>query len=140
MLTEHNSAQLSIFRNSLFWKCLFQKYFKVQKSTIILENINLSGNCFKSFLLCSPSTIQHNFLFFEICIFENVCSKNISKFKKARLFWKILILVQIVLRVFCCAHRAQLSSTFYFSKFSFLKMSVQKIFQNSKKFDYFGKY
>ena len=174
VVAEHNSAQLSFFRNSHFWKSV-QK-INYPKSLIILENINLSGNCFKSLLLCSPSTTQHNFPFseihifenfclkniskfkkvglfwkiliwveivfkvllcspsttqynspfFEIHIFENVCSKNISKLKKVRLFWKILIWVEIVLRVFCCARRAQLSTTFLFSKFSFLKISIQK--------------
>ena len=135
--TQHN---FSFFEILIFENVCSKKYFKVQKSSIILENINLTGNRLESLLLCSPSTTQYNSLFFEIHIFENVCSKNISKFKKVRLFWKILIWLEIVLRVFCCAHRAQLGTTFLFPKFPFLKISVQKIFQSSKKFDYFRKY
>ena len=95
MLTEHNSGQISIFRNSHFGKCLFKTYFQLHKSLIILENINLSRNCHESFLLCSPSITQHNFTFFEIHILENVGpSANNSNFKTVWLFWKILIWVE----------------------------------------------
>ena len=138
MLAEHNSAQLCFFRNSNFGKCLSKKYFQFQKSWIIFENINLSGNCLKSLLLCSSSTTQHNFPFSEILIFENFCSKNISKFKKVGLFLKILIWVEIVLRVFYFSRRAQLSTIFLFSKFSFLKFFDfflgDLVFENHSKF------
>ena len=57
------------------------KYFLVQNSLIIMENINSSGNCLQSLLLCSPSITQHKFPFFEIHILENVGQGNNSNFK-----------------------------------------------------------
>ena len=41
----------------------------VSKISFHLEKINLTEKCHKSLLLYSPSTTQHNFLFFKIPIF-----------------------------------------------------------------------
>ena len=59
---QHN---FSFFEILIFENLCSKKYFKVQKSSIILVNINLSGNYLKSLLLCSPSTTEHNFFHFS---------------------------------------------------------------------------
>ena len=53
---------------------------------------------------------NRNFLNFKIHIFENVCSKNISKFKKGRLFWKFAFAAQY------WAHLILPSTSFLFLK------------------------
>ena len=67
-------------------------------------------------LLCSPSTTQHNFCFFEIRIFENCMSKQILKFTNMYLFWKRCVSYKIVEEEIYCSRLAQLSTTFVFSK------------------------
>ena len=60
----------------------------VLKIIFHLENINLSGKCYKGLLLYSPSTTQHNFLFFKIPIYvesrisDGLCFENEFLFEK----------------------------------------------------------
>ena len=78
--------------------------------------------------------------FFEILIFENLCSKNISKIKKAWLFFKILIWGEIVLSVFLCLPSTTPPQLSLFQNSHFGKCELSKIFPSSKTFDYFRKY
>ena len=80
------------------------------------------------------STTRQNFHFSEIHIFENYMSKQIPKFIKMNLFWKINILDKIVREDIYCARLAQLSTTFIFSKFTFfLILFFFKISKNNDK-------
>ena len=112
------STQVNIFQNNQTFLNLEALFEQTLSKTLI------SKNCLKSFVVLAKRTTQHKFSFLEIHILENVGSRSISKFKKVGLFWKIWIWVEIVLRVFCCARRAQLTTTFLFSKFSFLRFFV----------------
>ena len=99
---------------------------------IILENNNLSGNCLKSLLLWSPSTNQHAFPFFEILIFENLYSKNISKLKK-----KFIILENINLsgkrhKFFFVVAEYNSAQLFFFRNSHFWKSLLKKYFKVQK--------
>ena len=72
--------------------------------------------------MCSPRTTQHNFCFFKIHIFENFMFKQILKLTKLYLFLKRCVSEKIVKVEIYCAHLEKLSTTFVFSKFTFLKI------------------
>ena len=89
--------------------------------------------------MCLPSTTQHNFSFFEIRIFENYMFEQILKLTKMYLFWKRCVWEKIVKEEICCARRAQISTTFLFSKFAFFKIICLHKFWNWQKCIYFEK-
>ena len=81
-------------------------------------------------LLFSPSTTQHNFCFFTIRIFENCMFKQILKLTNMYLFWKRCVSEKIVEKEIHCSLLAQLSTTFVFSQFAFLKIVYLNKFRN----------
>ena len=85
-----------------------------------LENINLIGKCFWDLSLYSPTTAQHNYLFFKISIFvKSRIGDGLCVF-----IWKILIWLQNVIRVYCSTRLPQLSTTFVFKIPIFVKFGV----------------
>ena len=100
IILENNNLSGNCLKSLLLWspsstfffskfsslKIFVQKILPSSKKFDYFGKYEYDGNCLKSLLLWSPSTNQHNFLFFEILIFENLCSKNISKFKKVWLY------------------------------------------------------
>ena len=69
-------------------------------------------------LLCSPRTTQKNFSFYDIRIFENCMFEQILKLTKCIYFGKDMEKKKGIY----CARLAQLSTTFFFTKFAFLKI------------------
>ena len=86
-----------------------------------MENINLSGNCLKTLLLCSSNTTQHNSLFFEILIFENLCSENIFPNSKSLIILENISLSRNWHKSLLLYSPNLTQHIFLFSNFEFLK-------------------
>ena len=133
--TQHNFSFFEI-RN-------FENYvltnFEIDKYVFILKMIRFKDNWWGRDLLCSPNTTQHNFYFFEIRIFENYMFEQILKLTNMYLFWKGCVWEMIDEGEIHCAHLAQLSTTFLFSKFAILKIVCLNKFWNWKICIYFEK-
>ena len=124
--TQHNF----FFHNSHFWKLYVQTNFEIDKYVFILKMMHLIDNWWGIDLLCSPSTTQHNFCSFEISIFGKHMFKQFSKLTKMCLFWKWCAWEKIVREEIYCARLGQISTTFVFSKFAFLKIVCLNKFWN----------
>ena len=123
--TQHNFC---FFKIRIFENYMSKKIPKFIIMALILKNMHLRENCLGRNLLCSPST---TFVFFRIRILENYMFKQSLKFIIMHLFWTICISEKNVQKDIYCARLAQLSTTFIFSKFTFLKIICLNKFPNS---------
>ena len=124
--TQHNFYffEIRIFENYVLTN------FEINKYVFILKRMRLRDDWWGRDSLCSPSTTQHNFSFFEIRNFENCMFKQILKLRNMYLFLKGCVWEVIVEEEIYCAHLAQLSTPFLFSKFAFLKIISLNKFWN----------
>ena len=127
VLAWHNSAQLFVLQNSHYCEIPGRWW------TMYYEYEYSFGKCYEVFLLFSPSTTQHNHLFFKIPIFvkflvgDGLCITNMS------------IHLENVMRFFYCSRLAQLSTTIGFSKFPFLWNSGSVMFYVFRKWVFIWK-
>ena len=136
-------AQLSttfLFSQFGFFKNICYTNFESGKCVFILKKMRLSENCWGRDFLCSPSTTQHNFFFYEIRIFENYMLYKFWKWQMCIYFEKDASGEIIVKEEICCARLAQLSTTFLFSQFAFLKIICLNKFWKWKMCIYFEKH
>ena len=128
--TQHN---LCLFGIRIFENCMSKQILKLTNMYLfwqwwVWEIIDEEDiYCAR---LAQLSTTQHNLCFFEIRIFENCMSKQILKLTNMYLFWKRCVSERIDEEDIYCARLAQLSATFVFSKFAFLKIVCLNKFWN----------